>query len=410
MLELGSYKHLLDLFPPASSREEVPLSPSELVEMQLSVLSHLLRELPFSPRLPTSHQLVNYLFSQRDSLLRSLLTVRDPIEHAPLPEEVREKVDLLVRHCNQRNPDPLVPVESIPFLSSLYSADKSSPAVIPSPSSPSSSSLHPAPSAPSSAEPPSPELALPSSFSRIRIHQGDFTRLSGSGVAVVNPANVRMLGCFQPSHLCADNVLHAARGSNLPRDSVRSLRRRIDAASTWQKEVGNISTVAFTCISTGIFAFPGGLAAQIALSTIDSWLSCHPSSSCSVKEVVFVLFSDTDAANCRADAVNEEVGHGLDYTSEALFKQLYPGLLRSTDMRCLYHSIGYHFDDNLVKFAFLLEHGYNTLTWASPSPPSVYSALLSYAKSRPSGFTVLTSNADQLFLHSGFPSSHLYTP
>ncbi|GAA5860453.1 hypothetical protein JCM1840_000262 [Sporobolomyces johnsonii] len=314
-----------------------------------------------------------------------------------------------------------------------------------------------------------------------------------------------MLGCFQPSHLCADNVIHSAAGPQLREDCAAVMRdrawedvetaedvivtrggaleanyvlhvagpqlrqkgdqpteRQVEELSTvytrcldLAEEVGTISTVAFPCISTGLFHFPGPLAARLALQTTLAWLSSHPSSSTHIQRVIFVLFSQTDTDNyltalstlypslpppkplhprrsfpekvrqwwrdaegviihagagLSADAVNPELGMGLDYTSQELFAKLYPGLVKRTPLRALYDTIGYEFDDYLTKWAFILSHGHRVLTWSHPAPPPVYATLLRYATSRPSGFTVLTSNADQLFLQSSFPSSRLYTP
>ncbi|GAA6015273.1 hypothetical protein JCM10207_008932 [Rhodosporidiobolus poonsookiae] len=455
MLPLCDYRDLLDLSPPSSTPAVDLPKPSELVALQTSVLAHLLRELPYSPRRPTTEQLQQYPFSHRDTLLQNLLTIRDPKELPPLPADVLHDLERLTLFRNARNPDPVVPVSSIPTIAaSLY--------------------------------PSAPVTEVPPVFHRVKFHQGDFTRLSSPSTAVVNPANTRLLGCFQPSHKCADNVLHAAAGPRLRADCARvmqargwedvetaqdvvvtragglevgyvlhvagpQLSRRGDRPTPEQEEqletvyrrcldlaeeVGTISTVAFPCISTGIFAFPGNLAARIALRTVSAWLDEHPAASSNVREGVFVLFSDSDVqhyrsalevlhtslpppallpkrldlpdkvqqwvrdadsviihagAGCSADAVNEEVGLGLDYTSESVFAKLYPDL-------------------PLVKWAFILAHGYRVLTWAQPSPPPVYASLLRYAQSRPSGFTVLTSNADQLFPSSGFPSSRLFTP
>lgn len=38
----------------------------------------------------------------------------------------------------------------------------------------------------------------------------------------------------------------------------------------------DLKSVAFCCISTGVFHFPNKRAAQIVVSTVDSWLSQHP--------------------------------------------------------------------------------------------------------------------------------------
>lgn len=44
-------------------------------------------------------------------------------------------------------------------------------------------------------------------------------------------------------------------------------------------------------------------------------------------------------AGLSADAVHKELGFGLDYTSTDVFSALYPGLLKSTKMRCLYDTV-----------------------------------------------------------------------
>lgn len=235
---------------------------------------------------------------------------------------------------------------------------------------------------------------------------------------------------------------------------------------------GNIDTVAFPCISTGLFAFPAALAASIALSSVISYFKSHPNSAL---KVIFVLFSAADAghyisalatrypalpppqpvakhfalpeevqkwvdeadyvvvhagAGASADAVKEGLGIGLDYTSKELFKKLYPALLKSTEMLTLYHSIGYQFEDvslldapsqaampllialsslnrqRLVKWAFILAHGNTVLNWG---PTPLYTSLLEFLQSK-KDYTILTSNADNLFVNSGFDSDKIWTP
>lgn len=149
--------------------------------------------------------------------------------------------------------------------------------------------------------------------------------------------------------------------------------------------------MAFPCISTGLFAYPSGPAAEAAISTSLRWLASHTSTPL---RIIFVLFSSADAthylaaisslypalpppkplvkhsalpervkqwvreadsviihagAGLSADAVREEYGIGLDYNSKELYKKLYPDLLESTEMRTLYHSIGYQFEDVSVQ-------------------------------------------------------------
>ena len=166
-----------------------------------------------------------------------------------------------------------------------------------------------------------------------KVWQGDITRLKVD--AIVNAANSQMLGCFVPMHRCIDNAIHSAAGVqlrlacaemmhgteeptgsaritpgfNLPAKYVlhtvgpvittpRPLRQQeVQLASCYSScldlagEKG-LESVAFCCISTGEFRFPGDLACKIAVSTVRSWMASHPESS--VKTVIFNTFKDID--------------------------------------------------------------------------------------------------------------------
>lgn len=52
-----------------------------------------------------------------------------------------------------------------------------------------------------------------------------------------------------------------------------------------------IRSVAFCCISTGVFRFPNQRAAQIAVSTVTDWLTEHPEG---IERVIFNVFIDED--------------------------------------------------------------------------------------------------------------------
>ncbi|XP_074532204.1 ADP-ribose glycohydrolase MACROD2 isoform X5 [Halichoeres trimaculatus] len=58
------------------------------------------------------------------------------------------------------------------------------------------------------------------------------------------------------------------------------------------KEHG-LSTVAFPCISTGIYGFPNEPAAEIALNTVKSWIEENPDK---ITRVIFCVFLETDFA------------------------------------------------------------------------------------------------------------------
>ena len=173
----------------------------------------------------------------------------------------------------------------------------------------------------------------------LSIWQGDITRLAVD--AIVNAANSQMLGCFVPMHTCIDNCIHTFAGVQLREECSRQmnqLRERYgrdyeqptavpmltDAYNLPAKKVihivgpivqyeltpelekdladcyrntldmcldNNLRSVAFCCISTGVFHFPNKRAAEIAVSIVDSWLSQHPGA---MERVIFNVFKDED--------------------------------------------------------------------------------------------------------------------
>ena len=156
------------------------------------------------------------------------------------------------------------------------------------------------------------------SGTRLCVWRGDITTLAVD--AVVNAANDAGLGCFVPSHRCIDNVLHRAAGPRL-REACRvamrarggaplaagtaplltpgfalpaqhvlhvtgpALRRGAEPTAAQDAQLASayrgcldaarragLRSVAFCCISTGIFGFPQERAAGIALRTTRDWL------------------------------------------------------------------------------------------------------------------------------------------
>ena len=169
---------------------------------------------------------------------------------------------------------------------------------------------------------------------QIYLWQGDITTLKVD--AIVNAANSALLGCFAPLHACIDNCIHTYAGIqlrlacnelmqkqeheegtglckitpafNLPSRYVLHTVGPIIYTSVGKREKlllancykncletasqNQLESVAFCCISTGVFRFPADLAAQIAVETVEMWLTENPDSS--VKKVVFNVFGNKD--------------------------------------------------------------------------------------------------------------------
>ncbi len=173
----------------------------------------------------------------------------------------------------------------------------------------------------------------------LSIWQGDITRLEVD--AIVNAANSQMLGCFIPMHTCIDNCIHTFAGVQLRAECNRQmdqLRIRYgrdyeqptavpmltDAYNLPAKKVihivgpivqnrltpslekdladcyrntldmcleNGLKSVAFCCISTGVFHFPNKKAAEIAVSTVRDWIAANPEI---MERVIFNVFKDED--------------------------------------------------------------------------------------------------------------------
>lgn len=169
---------------------------------------------------------------------------------------------------------------------------------------------------------------------RITLWQGDITTLRCD--AIVNAANSALLGCWQPCHSCIDNMIHSLSGVQL-----RIKCNEIMQAQGHEEETGtakitpaynlpckyvlhtvgpiisgplrkedcdllagcyqsclelaagnNVRSVAFCCISTGVFHFPQQRAAEIAVETVKQFLETDSS----IDRVIFNVFTDRDLA------------------------------------------------------------------------------------------------------------------
>ena len=165
--------------------------------------------------------------------------------------------------------------------------------------------------------------------SDILLWQGDITRLKVD--AIVNAANAQALGCWAPLHNCIDNCIHSAAGIQLRKECADKMQGRLlatgdafitqgynlparyvihtvgpiipDGVPTKEQEEqlaqcyrscldlaeqNGLESIAFCCISTGVFHFPNELAARIAIETVKSYPR-H-----SLKTIVFNVFLDKD--------------------------------------------------------------------------------------------------------------------
>ena len=164
------------------------------------------------------------------------------------------------------------------------------------------------------------------------IWKGDITRLQVG--AIVNAANSGMTGCYQPCHSCIDNCIHTYAGIqlrnycndlmqkqgkeeptgqakitpafNLPCDYVIHtvgpivegfLRKKHEEllASCYRSclkmaDENGVQSIAFCCISTGVFLFPNRKAAEIAVQTVKKYKEDTKSSI----KVIFNVFSGSD--------------------------------------------------------------------------------------------------------------------
>lgn len=166
----------------------------------------------------------------------------------------------------------------------------------------------------------------------IYLWKGDITRLQVG--AIVNAANSGMTGCYQPCHNCIDNCIHTYAGIelrnycnelmlrqgheeptgqakitpafNLPCDYVihtvgpivrgkltvehESLLMSCYESCLRIAEENNLESIAFCCISTGVFMFPNERAAELAIQTVKQYKDRTKSKI----KVIFNVFKEED--------------------------------------------------------------------------------------------------------------------
>lgn len=167
---------------------------------------------------------------------------------------------------------------------------------------------------------------------RIRLWQGDITRLKVDGI--VNAANSQMLGCWQPGHFCIDNAIHTFAGVQLRLECAQLMQAQGHEEPTGHAKItggynlpakhvlhtvgpiynpalpdigkyklmssylqcldmaqeNGLKSLAFCCISTGVFGYPKEAAAKVAVDTVQRWLKATQAQ----MDVVFNVFGDED--------------------------------------------------------------------------------------------------------------------
>lgn len=167
---------------------------------------------------------------------------------------------------------------------------------------------------------------------RLYLWQGDITTLQCG--AIVNAANSGMTGCYQPCHNCIDNCIHTYAGVQLRLKCAEIMERQGYAEPTGQAKItpaynlpcnyvihtvgpvvqgkltqrhcdllascyrscleladeNQVSSIAFCCISTGVFHFPNAEAAKIAVRTVRE----YKAKTGSKIEVIFNVFQKAD--------------------------------------------------------------------------------------------------------------------
>ena len=168
----------------------------------------------------------------------------------------------------------------------------------------------------------------------IYLWQGDITTLRCD--AIGNAANSQMLGCFRPCHGCIDNAIHTFAGVQLRRNCNEIMQKQGHNEPTGQAKItpaynlpckyvlhtvgpivsgrlteehcellkscylsclklaekNSCKSIAFCCISTGVFGFPQREAAQIAVDTVKEYKEENHSDI----KVIFYVFKDSDLA------------------------------------------------------------------------------------------------------------------
>lgn len=170
---------------------------------------------------------------------------------------------------------------------------------------------------------------------KVCLWQGDITKLKID--VIVNAANSQGLGCFQPLHNCIDNQIQTfagvqmriecdkymktidynlptgkvfiTKGYNLPTKYVihtvgpiinfevsnedKTLLKNCYINSLQLAKEKGLKTIAFPCISTGVFRFPKELAVKCAFESVNEFLIDNKND---IDKIVFNVYGEEDFA------------------------------------------------------------------------------------------------------------------
>ena len=338
---------------------------------------------------------------------------------------------------------------------------------------------------------------------KIAVWKGDITTLSID--AIVNAANNKLLGCFQPHHHCIDNCIHTYAGPQVRRDCWKIMQKQqFDEPTGCAKitkaynlpskyiihTVGPIvedsleeshinlleacyvnclnvadslqlESIAFCCISTGIFGFPPSVASSVALQTVINWF--YHNQYTSIKKVIFNVFSDNDYNHyqksisfcdeqynrndipllsipnikeyrepndiedidmkriatffkqCDSVIIGAAAGFsadaGLDFASTKFFSQMgYP--LYSKGIQALYQTMGFDdFDSDNQKWGFFAVFAdFMRYRQVCDHQFDSHKLLLQLLTTYQKHYFVKTTNVDGMFERSGYDMNRFFNP
>ncbi|WP_251545962.1 protein-ADP-ribose hydrolase [Limosilactobacillus caecicola] len=169
----------------------------------------------------------------------------------------------------------------------------------------------------------------------LNLWRGDITRLAVG--AIVNAANSGLTGCYLPNHNCIDNAIHTFAGIELRNACAALMKEQGHPEATGQAKItpafnlpsdyvihtvgpivegdqptpqdeqllassyrsslaladqNGVESIAFPCISTGVFHFPNQRAAEIAVATTREYMKQAQN----IQKVIFDVFKEEDYA------------------------------------------------------------------------------------------------------------------